>query len=451
MTINWQAVTDETVRHLQALLRLDTTNPPGNEMLAVEYLAGVLKAEGIEPIVLESAPQRGNLIARLKGAGEAAPLLLYSHTDVVPAEPEHWRHPPFGGEIHDGFVWGRGAVDMKGTLAQQLMVVLLLRRLNTPLKRDVIFAATADEEVGGENSFGIAWLVKHHPDLLRAEFGLTELGGYNMEFAGATLYPIQVAEKGTVWLRVRAHGQPAHASQPRADNVVVRLARAVSDIGRYGLPYHLCDAAAGFFDAAGAAIGGNLGELLLLLKSPAQAETILNGTLKDHPLRPMLAALTHNTAVPTMLNAGYKTNVIPGVAEAVIDGRSLPGHDADSFLRELKAVMGDDLEYELINTSPPLQTSHQTPLFHLMARALKRHDHQAKVIPYMMTGATDAKYLAPLGVPSYGFAPIQLPPGFDFMNLFHAHNERAPIDGLGWGVQVLYDVVREYCIESLRH
>jgi acetylornithine deacetylase/succinyl-diaminopimelate desuccinylase-like protein len=442
--LNWSAITEEAVHHLQALIQLNTTNPPGNEIIAAEYLARALKAEGFEPLILESAPTRGNVVARLKGTGEAPPLLLYGHTDVVPVEPEHWTHPPFGGEVHDGFVWGRGAVDMKGTVAQQLMVLLLLRRSGRPLKRDVIFAATADEEIGGADGFGIPWLVKHHPDLLRAEFGLTELGGYNMDFAGATVYPIQVAEKGTCWLKLRAHGAPGHASQPRQNNAVLRLARAVEEIGRYGMPYHLCDAASGFLDAASAAVGGELGHILHGLKDPRRADDLLNGALHHHALRPFLAALTHNTAVPTGLSAGQKTNVIPSVAEAVIDGRTLPGFDADSFVAELRAVLGSDLEYEVTLESPPLQTSHHTPLYALMARTLQRHDPGAQVVPYMMTGATDAKYLAPLGVPTYGFAPMQLPRGFDFMNLFHAHDERAPVAGLGWGVQVLWEVVREW-------
>ena len=445
MTHNWPALTAETVRHLQALIRLETVNPPGNELLAAEYLAGVLRAEGLEPLVLESAPGRGNVLARLKGTGEAAPLLLYGHTDVVPAEPEHWTHPPFAGEEHAGFIWGRGALDMKGSVAQQLMVFLLLHRQGLPLRRDVIFAATADEEVGGEDGKGVAWLVKHHPDLLRAEFGLTELGGYNMEFAGAPVYPIQVAEKGTVWLKVRAHGRPAHASQPQSDNCVVRLARAVADLGRHGLPYHLCDAAAGMLTATSAAVGGELGHWLGELADPRYAEDMLRGAFHDHPLRPMLTAITHNTATPTGLTAGYKTNVIPAVAEAVIDGRNLPGTSTAAFLDELRAVMGADLEYEVTLESPPLQTSHHTPLYQLMAEALRRHDPRAQVVPYMMTGATDAKYLAPLGVPSYGFMPIQLPPGFDFMRLFHAHDERVPVAGLGWGLQVLYEVVAGYC------
>lgn len=443
--MNWPQITHETARHLQDLIRLDTTNPPGNELIAAEHLARVLQTEGIEPLALESAPKRGNVVARLKGSGQAPPLLLYGHTDVVPAEPQFWTHPPFGGEVQDGYVWGRGAVDMKGTVAQQLTVFLWLKRLNVPLKRDVIFAATADEEVGGEGSCGLWWLVQNHPDLIRAEFGLTELGGYNMDFAGTTVYPIQVAEKGTCWLKVRAHGQPGHASQPRHNNAVARLAHAVDELARRGLPYHLTEATAGFLQAASAAVGGELGGWLNELQTADRAQALRNGPLHQHTLYPMLTALTHNTAVPTGLSAGQKTNVIPSVAEAVIDGRTLPGFDSEVFVEEVKAVMGDDLEYEITNQSPPLQTTHTTPLFELMARTLKKYDPQAKVVPYMMTGATDAKYLAPLGVPTYGFAPMQLPPGLDFMNLFHAHDERAPIEGLGWGVQVLWDVVTEYC------
>lgn len=443
--LNWPSITDETIRHLQALLRLDTTNPPGHELLAAECLAGVLAAEGIAPLVLESAPGRGNVIARLKGTGEKPPLLLYGHTDVVPAEPEHWSHPPFAGEIADGYVWGRGAVDMKGTVAQQLLVFLLLKRQGVSLKRDVIFAATADEEIGGVDGYGISWLVRHHPDLLRAEFGLTEAGGYNREINGRPVYVVQVAEKGTCWLKVRAKGRPGHASMPHHDNAVVHLARAVDRLATRGLPHHLCSAAAGFLDAASEAVGGDFGAALQSLKSPEGAAQLFAGELKHHELYPFLFAMLHNTAAPTGLRAGLQTNVIPSVAEATIDGRTLPGFDPESFLAEVRAVVGDGFEYEVINASPPLQTRHDTPLFALMSEILKRYDPETHVVPNMMVGATDAKYLARLGVPSYGFAPIQLPSGLDFDSLFHAHDERAPIAGLGWGARVLYDVVREYC------
>ena len=445
-TPNWPAVTAETIRHLQALLRLNTTNPPGNETLAAEYLAGVLRAEGLEPLVLESAPGRGNVIARLKGSGEAAPLLLYSHTDVVPAEPAFWSHPPFAGEIADGFVWGRGAVDMKDTVAEQLMVMLLLKRQAVPLRRDVIFAATADEEIGGVNGFGVAWLVKQHAELLRAEFGLSEVGGYNIEFAGRRVYLVQVAEKGTCWLKVRAHGRPGHGSIPHTDNAVLHLARQLTRLAADGLPYHLTESAAGFLDAASRASGADMAQLLLSLKSPMEAERAFQMELEGHEMFPLLYAMLHNTATPTGLAAGIKTNVIPATAEAVIDGRTLPGYGTDDFLAELRQVMGDKLDYEVTLDTPPLETPHDTRLFRLMAETLAAHDPQAvAVLPYMMSAATDAKYLAPMGIPTYGFAPLQLPPGMGLMEMFHAHDERVPVDGLGWGVRVLYDVVTKYC------
>lgn len=442
---NWSLAAEEVVRHLGDLIRLNTTNPPGNEMLVAEHLAAVLRAEGLDPIVLESTPGRGNLIARLKGTGELPPLLLYGHTDVVPAEPEHWKYPPFSGQVAEGSVWGRGALDMKGTVAQQLTTFLLLKRLGLPLKRDVIFAATADEEVGGDDSFGIAWLVKHHPDLLRAEFGITELGGYNAEFDGKVLFPIQVAEKGVIWLKVRAHGRTGHASAPQDDNAVVHLARAIDRLATNGLPYHLCNATDGFLEAASVGLNGSFGEALARMRSPQEADSILKTILRDHKLRPIFNAMLHNTATPTCLNAGYKTNVIPGTAEVTIDGRNLPGYDTDQFLAELKAVMGPDLDYEVELEAPPIQTPHDTALYKLMANTLQRYEPGAIVVPNMMAGATDAKYLAPLGVPTYGFSPLKLPAGFDYMSLFHAHNERVPVESLTWGLRVFYDVISAYC------
>ncbi len=444
--INWPAAAAEMVQHLQALLRLDTTNPPGNESLAAGYLARVLHAEGLEPIVLESAPGRGNLVVRLRGSGAAQPLLLYSHTDVVAAEPAQWTHPPFAGEVADGFVWGRGALDMKNTVAQQLMLVLLLKRLGVPLRRDVIFAATADEEIGGAEGYGVAWMVRHHPDLLRAEFGLSEVGGYNLDFGGRPLYLVQVAEKGTCWLKVRGRGRPGHGSMPHTDNAVLHLARALSRLGAEGLPYHLTAPAAGFFDAALRALPATpASKLLRSLGSAVEAERAFQMELESHELRPFLYAMLHNTATPTGLAAGYQTNVIPGEAEATIDGRTLPGFDSDAFLAELRPVLGEHFDYQITMETPPIAAPHDTPLFTLIAGTLRQHDPQGVTVPYMMSGATDAKYLAPLGVPTYGFAPIQLPRGMRLMELFHAHNERVPVEGLAWGLRVFYDVVRQYC------
>jgi acetylornithine deacetylase/succinyl-diaminopimelate desuccinylase-like protein len=388
------------------------------------------------------------LIARLPGSGDAPPLLLYSHTDVVPAEPAFWTHPPFAAELSDGLVWGRGAVDMKDTVAQQLMVLLLLKRQGVPLRRDVIFAATADEELGGQNGFGVAWLVRHHPDLLRAEFGLSEVGGYNIEFAGRRVYLIEVAEKGTCWLKIRARGRPGHGSLPHSDNAVLHLARMLNRLATEGLPYHLTPAAAGFLDAAirAAGSGTNLAQVLHSLQAPVEAERAFQVELQGHEMYPLFYAMLHNTATPTGLAAGYKTNVIPATAEATLDGRTLPGFSTEAFLAELRAVVGDTFEFEVMLATPPIETRYDTRLFELMSESLMAHDAQAAaVLPYMMSAATDAKYLAPLGIPTYGFSPLRLPPGMGFMEMFHAHDERVPVDGLGWGVEVLYDVVTKYC------
>ena len=296
------------------------------------------------------------------------------------------------------------------------------------------------------DGFGVSWLAKYHADLLRAEFGLSEVGGYNIEFAGRRVYLVQVAEKGTCWLRVRAHGRPGHASLPHTDNAVLHLARQLNRLGSDGMPYHLTEAAAGFLEAASRAAGGELGQRLLGLRTPVEAERAFQMELAEHEMRPLLYAMLHNTATPTGLSAGIKTNVIPATAEAIIDGRTLPGTSTDDFLAEIRAVMGDKLDYEVTMATPPIEAPVDTALFRLMAETLMAHDPTAvAVLPYMMSAATDAKYLAPLGIPTYGFAPLQLPPGMGLMEMFHAHDERAPVEGLGWGVRVLYEVVEKYC------
>jgi acetylornithine deacetylase/succinyl-diaminopimelate desuccinylase-like protein len=284
------------------------------------------------------------------------------------------------------------------------------------------------------------------PDLLRAEFGLSEVGGYNARFDGKHVYMVQVAEKGTCWVNVRAKGRPGHGSMPHDDNAVLHLVRALNRLAIDGLPFHLTDATAGFLDAVSRALGPtNLGQWLRQLKTPVEAERMFQVELAEHELRPLLYAMLHNTATPTGLAAGYKTNVIPSTAQATLDGRTLPGFDTEQFLAELRPVLGKQLEYDVELESPPLQAPQDTPLFALIDAALRRHDPQATaVVPYMMSGATDAKYLAPLGIPTYGFAPIKLPPGLSLMDMFHAHNERVPVEGLAWGVRVLYEVVEAY-------
>ncbi|MCS7283232.1 MAG: M20/M25/M40 family metallo-hydrolase [Anaerolineae bacterium] len=442
--IPWDETIAETLRHLQALIRIPTVNPPGNEKPAAEYLADVLAAEGYDPVVLESAPGRGNVVARYRGSGEAPPLLLLSHLDVVPVEPEKWEHDPFGGEVIDGYVWGRGALDMKFATAMQLTTMLLLARQKLPLKRDVVFAATADEEAGGR--YGIGYLIDHHLEKIRAEYALTEFGGFPLNVGGKRIYLCQTAEKGICWVRMRARGAPGHGSVPHQDNAVVKLAEAVAKLGRSDLPFHRTDAVAGMVEGMAAALGGLRGTVLRGILNPTLSSLILHWAIRDPQQVRYFHALLHNTVSPTVLRAGSKTNVIPSEAEAELDGRILPGQDLDSFLAEVRAVVGEGFEFEPILVAPPVATDHRTPLFAVMAEGLRRHDPEAMaIVPMMVTGGTDAKHLARAGIPCYGFTPVQLPPEMNFMQMIHGHNERIPVDGLAFGVRVLYEVVVEFC------
>ena len=441
-SLNWQAISAEAVHHLQEIIRIDTTNPPGSELAAAEYLAHVLRAEGYEPLVLEAAPQRGNLIARLKGDGSLPPLLLYTHLDVVPAEPAHWTHPPFSGDVADGFVWGRGALDMKGVAAMQLMTMLLLQRNNIRLHRDVIFAATADEEI--DSDVGADWLVTHHPDLVRAEYGLSEMGGHTLYLEGKKFYPVMCAEKGTCWLKIRARGKPGHGSVPHADHAVLHLVHAIDRVMAHALPLHFTATASTFVSRLARSVGGTTGLLLSAVLNPLLHDAALKA-FPDRAFADSLHAIFHNTVSPNQLQAGYKANVIPSEAEAILDGRMLPGFAPEPFLAEVRPRLGDGIEITIEHTSPPLEVSSETPLFNLIEQQLVRSDPGAIVVPYMMTGATDAKLFAKLDTQCYGFAPLKLQPDTPFDGLIHGHDERVSLDAFAFGVKVLYQTVRDFC------
>ncbi|MFQ6015649.1 MAG: M20/M25/M40 family metallo-hydrolase [Anaerolineae bacterium] len=441
--IDWDAVRDEAVRHLQQLIRFNTTNPPGNETPAAQYVAGILKEERFEPTLLESEPGRGNVVTRLKGNGQARPLLLLSHLDVVPAEADRWTHPPFSGLLVDNFVWGRGALDMKGTVVMQLMTMLLLKRQKVPLARDVILAVTADEEMGGFK--GIGWLVDNHLELVEAEYALSEFGGFSMTINGKRFYPCQTAEKGVCWVRLKATGQPGHGSMPHPDNAVLKVARAVERLGRAELPLHHTASVTRFIQDMAREQSFVRSLFLRGVLNPTFSSFILNRLFPDKDQARSFHAMLHNTATPTQLKAGIKTNVIPSEAEAMVDGRLLPGQDQESFLAELRAVVGHEVELEVDTFAPPLQADADTPLFQAMAAGIHRHDAEGIVLPMLIPAATDAKHLARQGITCYGFSPMQLPPDFPFMRLAHGHDERIPVDALLFGTRVLYDVVADFC------
>ncbi|MBI3725687.1 M20/M25/M40 family metallo-hydrolase [bacterium] len=450
-----EALKDEAVSHLQNLLRIDTTNPPGNETAAATYMKKVLEDAGIPATVHEPVPGRGSVVARLKATaptlggiapGDAGgPLLMISHLDVVPAERAQWSHDPFSGEIAGGCVWGRGAVDMKSLAALSLTCVLHLKRRGVALRRDVVLAGVADEEAGSDK--GSRWLVAHEPDALRAEWALCEVGGFTLHVEGKRVYPIQVAERGVAWLRLTAEGKPGHGSLPHADNAVLRLARAVGRLHPRALPVHVSAPARAFLHGLGDRVGGTWGRLFRRLATPWLTDFLLRH-IPEARARTLNATL-RNTVSPTVLEAGSKENVIPSRASAVLDGRIVPGFTTGDLIEEVKAALGQDqdgIRIEVLREAPPHVVDSSTPLFDLLARTITEHDPGAVALPYMISGFTDAQPLSALRVKTYGFNPVRLPEGLDFASLYHAHDERIPLDGFRWGVSVLCSAVEAFCV-----
>lgn len=435
---------EEVVRHLQALLRIDTSNPPGGETPAAEYLATMLAEAGLDPTLLGPSPERRSLVVRLRASCPTAdngPLLLHAHLDVVPAEGT-WSHEPFAGDIDDGYLWGRGAIDMKHMAAMAAVVLARLAREKRRLNRDIIFAAVADEETGCES--GSRFLVENHAEMVRAEYGLGEVGGATVWIGDRPVYPVQVAEKGLAWLRLRARGEGGHGSIPRENSAVVRLAEAIARLGRTPLPQHVVPAAERYLDALAACQPFPRSLLLQQLRHAFIAPHLLD-RIADRAAARTLSAILSNTASPTILRAGLKANVIPSEAEADVDGRTLPGQSTCDLIAEVRAVIGEGIEIEVLQEAPPVETSPDTPLFQAIARTVSEHHEGAIVVPALMPAFTDAKFYSRLGTRCYGFTPLRLPKeGPRFADLFHSPDERVPVDGLIWGANVLYSTILRF-------
>jgi acetylornithine deacetylase/succinyl-diaminopimelate desuccinylase-like protein len=436
---------EEARRLCQALLRMDTTNPPGNERICADYLAASLAEVGYRPEIIEPAPGRANMIVRHRGTGARPPLLLTAHLDVVEADPASWRRPPFSGDEHEGCLWGRGAIDMKNMAAMCTAVMRRLAATGAALARDVIFAAVADEEAGCE--YGSKFLVEHHRAKVEAEYAIGESGGFSLHLGEATFYPVQVAEKGLCWIRARVTGTPGHGSMPRPDSAVTRLGEALAALGRAQLPVHPTKYVADFIDALRARQPALIQPLVRLLARPrllAGVARLLPNAQAMRGFAPMLS----NTASATVVRAGNKTNVIPGVAEFEIDGRTLPGQTDADLLRELRAVLGPDVELEVMRSAPPTMTEPvASPVFDAIKHQVEAREPGAVVVPYMIPGFTDAKYFSQMGARWYGFSPVKIErdAGIRFADMFHGNDERVPIAGLAWGAEVLDAVVREVC------
>lgn len=439
------SLADDAKRLCRALLRMDTTNPPGNERICAELLATNLEEVGYEPTLLEARPGRTNLVVRYRGTGAKPPLLLTAHLDVVEADPSKWRRPPFSGEEYEGCLWGRGAIDMKNMAAMCAAIMRRLAAERVRLARDVIFAAVADEEAGCD--LGSRFLVEQHRGLVEAEYAIGESGGFSLHLGDTTFYPVQVAEKGFCWVRARVVGEPGHGSMPRADSVVTRLGVALAAIGKTSLPVHATTYVADFLNVLRARQPALIQPLIKLVARPhllARVARLVPGA----PLARSFSALLSNTAAATVVRAGAKTNVIPGTAEFEIDGRTLPGQTDQDLLRELREVLGPEVELEIIKSAPPTMTQPiESPLFDIIKRRVQEREPDAVVVPYMIPGFTDAKYFSQTGARWYGFSPVKIEKGsgIRFAEMFHGHNERVPVAGLAWGVEVLDAVVRDLC------
>ncbi|MCC6215530.1 MAG: M20/M25/M40 family metallo-hydrolase [Polyangiaceae bacterium] len=442
--LDWTKVTDEAVGLFKELLRLETVNPPGNERPAAERLARLFAAEGIDHEIVESEPFRASVVARVRGSGKAGPLLLNGHLDVVPVDRAAWTHDPFGGVEADGCIWGRGAIDMKNMVAMSAMTLVLLRRAGARLSRDVIFAGVADEEAGSTK--GSVWLVENRPDLVRAEYVLNEVGGHTLHFGARRYYPIQVAEKGICWFRMTARGEPGHGSMPRRDGAVVKLAAAIERLGTARLPHHVTPVVEGFLRALASGAPFPQDKILPLVLEPRLAGKLLDLLGRKNPDQARgIDAMLRNTASPTVLAGGQKVNVIPSAASVQVDGRLLPGHSVAQFLAEVRGVVGDEVELDVMLDHAGTTFPSDTPLYSAIRGALARHDPEGVPVPYMIPGFTDSFAYARLGAICYGFSPVRLGPELNFTKMYHGHDERIPRDGFAWGQRVLYELVRDFC------
>ncbi|HSG85651.1 MAG TPA: M20/M25/M40 family metallo-hydrolase [Candidatus Limnocylindrales bacterium] len=458
----WATAHAELVELLRELIRIPSVNPPeapgDGELRAARLVADRLAAEGLRPEVVEPFPGRGSVATRLRGDGTGGgPLLLLSHLDVVPAPPEGWTHEPFGGDVADGYVWGRGAVDMKGMVAMEVAVILALARearaagrdpATDPipgLRRDVLFAATADEEAGGHA--GAGWIVEHRPDWLRADGALNECGGVSVTVGGRRLYPIGVAEKGYAVYRITVRGTWGHGSMPRPDNAAVRAAAIVTRLAEPWEP-RVTPVMARFLRTAADATGG---ETATLLRGLAAGDPGADAALEkacDPSLARAGRALLRDTISTGIIAAGVKYNVIPGTAEVHIDCRTLPGTTEADLRAGILTRLGEDLaaacEIEPYLVAPAVEAPADGELYEIMAATLVDHDPEAVPAPAMAPFATDAKHTMKLGVPTYGFSPLRLDPDERFLERFHGTDERVSLEALRFGLPVLYDVVRRY-------
>jgi acetylornithine deacetylase/succinyl-diaminopimelate desuccinylase-like protein len=424
---------------LRNLIRFDTTNPPGNERECISYIDGLLQAAGIETTIRAKDPERPNLVARIPGAGKAPPLLLYGHVDVVTTENQNWTHPPFEAKLVDGWIWGRGALDMKGGVAMMLAAFLRTHEDASPPPGDVIFCGLADEE--GLGDYGAGFMVEKHPELFSGvQHAIGEFGGFSLGRGSKRFYPIQVAEKQICGVRLRLRGAGGHGSTPVRGGAMAELARALERIDRKRLPVHVTPVVRDMCEAMGEASSLPARTALRLLLTPPLTNRVLDllGT-QGRQLDPLL----RNTISPTILRGSDKVNVIPSEVSVVCDGRILPGFRPDDFVAELRALLPKSVEIEVTVHQPGPPTA-DMDLYERFGGVLRELDPEGVPIPLLLAGVTDARLFAPLGIQTYGFTPMNLPPDFNFWATIHNADERVPASAIEFGTEAIHRAIQRY-------
>jgi acetylornithine deacetylase/succinyl-diaminopimelate desuccinylase-like protein len=421
----------DPVELLRRLIRFDTSNPPGGERQCIEWIRGLLEGAGLEVRLLGRDRERPNLICRLPGRGSAPPLLLQGHVDVVPAAGE-WRHDPFGGELVGGEVWGRGALDMKGGVAMMLAAFLGAAASDTPPPGDVILCLLVDEEAGSD--LGASFLVREHPELFAGiRHAIGEIGGFNLEVAGRRFYPIMVAEKQVCWTRATLRGPAGHGSLPIRGGAAGKLGQLLSRLDHHRLPVHVTPVVRTTIEAIAAEVPAPLALPLRGLLVPALTDRLLDLFGERAAL---FDPLLHNTASVTVVRGGEKTNVVPAEISLEIDCRLLPGFGPEDIFAELRALTGVEVELEAIRHDPSPAEPDLT-LFGTLSDVLHELDPGAKPIPVLLPGVTDGRFFARLGIQTYGFTPMQLPPDLRFAELIHAEDERVPAAAIEFGAEAI--------------
>ena len=430
---------ERPVELLQNLIRFDTTNPPGNEAACIGYIDDVLTDAGFETMILTRDESRANLVTRLAGQGHAPPLLMYGHVDVVTTEGQEWTHPPFDGTVADGYIWGRGTLDMKGAVAMMMAALMRARAQGLAPPGDVVLAVVSDEEAGGE--YGARYLVENHAELFDGiRYAIGEAGGFSFQIGGSTLYPIMVAEKQICWMKATVRGEGGHGSMPAKGQAMAKLAQVLQTLDRRRLPVHVTPPTRQMIEGMASVLPSLQRLLLRQLLNPMLTDRILD---LMGPMGEIMDPLLHNTVSPTVLQGSTKINVIPSEVSVELDGRLLPGYTADDMVSELRALVGDEVELTVVKHEPG-PPEPDMGLFDTLADILREADPGSTPGPLVLAGVTDARHFSRLGIHTYGFTPMKMPPELDFWRLAHATDERIPVDSMEFGIEAIYKLLQRF-------